>query len=210
MEPDFIIYNHKVLCKSHPLCSRYLDLWEELGTIEDGDPLGTSKFLEVMTVYGDLMTCKTCDHYIHDDCYFSKSELKKTRLRVRLRRFRCELCGNPIHKMHNVLYKKIKESQGNVEIPLICCSCHANMGSPDIKESFNEDLKAYLVASGAWLLGTIIFLILSFVLPFILEIYIALIIFSLMCLYSSIVFFIKYVRLKVSMKKSKILSKFLT
>jgi hypothetical protein len=210
MEPDFIIHNHEVLCKSHPLCSRYLDLWEEFHNIEDGDPLKWSKFLDIETVYGDLMTCKTCDHYINDDCYFSKSELKKIRFRVNLRRFRCELCGNPIHKMHNVLHKKLTESQANVEIPLICCFCHANMGSPDIKESFNEDLKVYLVASGAWLLGTIIFLILPFFLPFILGIFVFFIIMGLMSLYSSLVFFIKYVRLKVSMKKSKILSEFLT
>lgn len=210
MEPEFIIYNHKVLCKSHPLCSRYLDLWEELGTIEDGDPMGTSKFLEVVAVYGDLMTCKNCDHYINDECYFSKSELKKIRLKVYLRRYRCKLCGNPIHKMHNVLHKKLTERRGNVEIPLICCFCHEDMGSPDIKESFSEDLKAYLVASGAFLLGAFIFLIIPFFLDFILGIYIFFIIMGLMSLYSSLVFFIKYIRLKVSMKKSKILSEFLT
>ena len=112
IEPSFEIDEKgRVICQSHSKFPHFIQ------------PAKT--YFEELQMEKEL-TCISCSHYINDDCYFPKSELKKIRFRVHLRRFRCELCGNPITKLHNVLHKKLTERRGNVEIALICCSCWRN------------------------------------------------------------------------------------
>jgi hypothetical protein len=82
-----------------------------------------------------LLTCKTCEHYFHDDCYFPQRDIKLIRFDQSRSKFRCELCGNPIHRLINIVQSLYYESQFHTKLPLICCSCHASLN----KNTFMND-----------------------------------------------------------------------
>lgn len=74
-----------------------------------------------------LLTCKTCDHYNKNNCFFPKREIDLIeRERMELK-FKCQLCGSKIHRLLSIIQSLYYETKYNVDIPSICCDCYANL-----------------------------------------------------------------------------------
>lgn len=75
-----------------------------------------------------LLTCKTCQHYLNNDCYFPRREIDKIEIdRTKRHMFICKFCGNYIDRMLSVIQKLYFKERFNIEIPLICCSCYESL-----------------------------------------------------------------------------------
>ena len=104
-----------------------------------------------------------------------------------------------------MLYKKLTKQEHNVKIPLLCCECHANLLQEDIKEAFHKTMRVFLIVS----VGSLVcfFFFATFVYFFIdLEQFpflIALVIpFAGIILGSGLLYLVKIIKLKISMKRS--------
>ena len=85
-----------------------------------------------------LLTCKTCQHYLNNDCFFPRSEIDKIEIdRTKRHLFICKFCGNYIDRMLAVIQKLYLKERFNIEIPLICCSCYESLQ----KHKLIKDLK---------------------------------------------------------------------
>lgn len=114
IEPSFEIdEKNRVICQSH---SRYLQfLKPKMNSYEE-------------LIMEKQLTCKLCDHYINDDCYFPRAEIDKIEFdRLNRARFQCNLCGNKIDLMLTIMQKIYFEVKFNTVIPLICCSCYQSL-----------------------------------------------------------------------------------
>ncbi len=135
IEPSFEIDEKgRVICQSH---SEYPHL------IRPG-----KTYLEELQMEKDL-TCKSCSHYINDDCYFPKSEIDKIELdRLNRSRFQCNLCGNKIDRMLTIVQKIYFEVKFNMNMPLICCNCYLSLEEKKFTEYYKrrlwESLSFYL------------------------------------------------------------------
>ena len=135
IEPSFEIDEKgRVICQSH---SEYPHL------IRPG-----KTHLEELQMEKDL-TCKSCSHYINDDCYFPKSEIDKIELdRLNRSRFQCNLCGNKIDRMLTIVQKIYFEVKFNMNMPLICCNCYLSLEEKKFTEYYKrrlwESLSFYL------------------------------------------------------------------
>ncbi|MGV9198132.1 MAG: hypothetical protein ACOC4M_04775 [Promethearchaeia archaeon] len=109
---------------------------------------------------GEALTCKTCDHYKKENCYFSRKELDHIDPGnlINLHTHVCKLCGERIHNMHSIVYKHYYEEKYNVDIPLICCDCYETLNSynhniitsllsKSVKETSNLFFLAWIVFS---------------------------------------------------------------
>jgi hypothetical protein len=95
-------------------------------------------------IMDNLLRCQTCEHYYKDDCYFPKKIIDRIAFRQSLAKFyyrfakyRCQLCGAPIHRNITIVQSLYYESVYNTKLPLICCECHQSLN----KESFIADSK---------------------------------------------------------------------
>lgn len=124
VDPSFEIDEKgRVICQSH---SNYPNLIKPNKT-----------YLEELQLE-NLLTCKSCSHYVNDDCYFPKSEIDKIEIdRLSRSRFQCNLCGNKIDRMLTIMQKIYFEVRFNMKMPLLCCSCYQNIK----KGKFNEYLR---------------------------------------------------------------------
>jgi len=75
---------------------------------------------------GLILSCQTCNHYVKDDCYFSREEIYDIikKKGVFHRKYRCEACGCRIDLLFNILLKEYLFSMKKIRIPLICCGCY--------------------------------------------------------------------------------------
>ncbi|MCJ7649518.1 MAG: hypothetical protein MUP85_12950 [Candidatus Lokiarchaeota archaeon] len=75
---------------------------------------------------GLILSCQTCNHYVIDDCYFSREEIYDIIKKKGIfhRKYRCEACGSRIDLLFNILLKEFIFSMKKVRIPLICCGCY--------------------------------------------------------------------------------------
>lgn len=121
LQPSFEIDSTgRVLCKSHT----YYDILKEV-------PL-ESDFLGHMG-RDKALNCSKCDHYRDDDCYFPKSEINKIKREMGYfrRGIRCEICGNRIHLIFNILHKFQSKELLNVNLGMVCCECYHTMKDPN-------------------------------------------------------------------------------
>ncbi|NVM17066.1 MAG: hypothetical protein HWN80_05070 [Candidatus Lokiarchaeota archaeon] len=114
IEPSFEIDEKgRVICQSHSKYPQFLR-----------PPM---THLEELQMEKQL-TCKSCAHYINDDCYFPRSEIDKIELdRLNRSRFQCNLCGNKIDRMLTIIQKIYFEVKFNMNMPLICCNCYLSL-----------------------------------------------------------------------------------
>lgn len=106
-----------------------------------------------------LYTCKTCNHFKSDDCIFSRKEIKKIRLGVKLHIYRCEICGGNIERMFNIIYKKKLEKKKGVSIPLLCCSCIIDFAADDVINAFKSRRNTAFILSISFLSISFLFLL---------------------------------------------------
>ena len=107
----------------------------------------------------NMLTCKACDHYIQNDCFFPRSEIDKIEIdRTEGSTFLCKLCGNRIDRMLTVIHKLYFKERFKIEMPLICCSCYESLKKNQfLKESKRQSL--YIIVS---LLASLFFFIFLF------------------------------------------------
>ncbi|MFO8019590.1 MAG: hypothetical protein R6U96_13265 [Promethearchaeia archaeon] len=126
-------------------------------------PKSKSNLLPTQLV-GEDLTCKTCENYKKDDCYFSREELDEIDPGnlINLHTHVCKLCGERIHNMHSIVYKHYYEEKYSVDIPLICCDCYKTLSN------YNHDIITSLLSksvketSNLFFLAWIIFSVLFF------------------------------------------------
>ena len=205
MRPEFIINERgSVFCKFHPKYQNFSENVKDLHNIQEPQ-LEITKFHETRRIWHEVKTCKTCDHFIQNDCFFSRRKITLIRLRAKLQMYRCKFCGSAIDDVFYILYKKIAGQKYNVKIPLVCCLCYISLRSTNMKKEFKSQFKDYFAKSMGFLLLAFIpgitFFFPSFTDNFpmtVLVIYIFIIFFSVAFLN-----FIKILKLKCSLKKSE-------
>ena len=135
IEPTFEIDKKgRVICQSH---SKYPHFIQPHLT-----------YLEELQMEKEL-TCKTCSHYVNDDCYFPKSEIDKIEVdRITRSRFQCNLCGNKIDRMLTIMQKIYFEVKFKMQMPLICCNCYVSLNEKKYleynKKRIYESLSFYI------------------------------------------------------------------
>jgi hypothetical protein len=135
VEPSFEIDEKgRVICQSH----------SEFPLLIKPD----KTYLEELQMETQL-TCKSCSHYVNDDCYFPKSEIDKIETdRLSRSRFQCNLCGNKIDRMLTIMQKIYFEVKFNMNMPLICCNCYLSLSEKKYldynKRRIYESLSFYI------------------------------------------------------------------
>jgi len=137
VEPSFEIDNKgRVICQYHSNYSFFM--------IPNKTML-QEKQMEI------LLTCKTCKHYIDDDCYFPQNEINKIELdRTKRHMYSCRFCGNHIDRMLTVMQKLYLKERFNIEMPLICCSCYESLKNQKLIKDFkiqSKKIKINLIIS---------------------------------------------------------------
>jgi len=148
IDPSFEIDNKgRVICQNHPNYVHFID--PTLDYFQD--------------LYLDFeLTCKTCSHYEHEECYFSKERIDE--IEESRKSYKCKLCGLQIHRMFTIIYKKYNKERYNINIPLICCDCYEYL----FKKEFMREAKNKVYVD----LFTLLFLIYSlWILLFLKDIY---------------------------------------
>ena len=109
-----------------------------------------------------MLTCKTCDEYLNDNCYFPKSAIDQIEYdRLKTKAFRCKLCGNRIDRMWTVIYKLYYKEKYNIEMPLICCGCHDSLKNKSFMQQYQKKsafIKYYLIMSIIIIIDNLIFI----------------------------------------------------
>ncbi|MCK4238318.1 MAG: hypothetical protein KAX33_04290 [Candidatus Lokiarchaeota archaeon] len=88
-----------------------------------------------------ILTCKACEHYYNNDCYFPSREIDLIERDRQRERIKCVLCGNRIHRLLTIVQSLYYEAKFNVKVPLICCDCHLSLND----QSFMQRTKLRLV-----------------------------------------------------------------
>ncbi len=74
-----------------------------------------------------ILTCKACEHYYNNNCYFPKREIDLIERDRQKERIKCVLCGNRIHRLLTIVQSLYYEAKFNVKVPPICCDCHLSL-----------------------------------------------------------------------------------
>lgn len=110
----------RVICKSHTQYESFINPYHDYFQ---------ERYIEKQ------LTCKTCGHYLKDDCYFPKSEIDLIEEDRQRKLFACKLCGNKIDRPLTVIQKLYYNDQYNIDMPLICCTCYENLSANRLMES---------------------------------------------------------------------------
>ena len=213
MKPEFNIDDFgRIYCKSHPKYQLFNSLIKEYHNTEDKN-LKTVKFYEIIRISKQVKSCEICDHYLQNDCYFSKRDFKKIKLKTKLRLYRCKLCGSAIEEVYSILHKKISESENNIKIPLLCRYCEINLRSDNVKKAFKSHSRSFMIMGVTTLIIGLIPLYCGFYIYLhafeeFFAIFIFLIALTIVFFSWSIIFFIKILKLKFPPKKSGIIKDF--
>jgi len=109
-----------------------------------------------------MLTCKTCEEYLNDNCYFPKSAIDQIEYdRLKTKIFRCRLCGNRIDRMWSVIYKLYYKEKYNIEMPLICCGCHDSLKKKNFMQQYQRKamfIKYYLIMSLIIIVDNLLFI----------------------------------------------------
>ncbi len=112
------------------------------------------------------LTCKTCEHYRNNNCYFSKLRIDQIEYkRVKKKKgYVCKLCGNKIDRMLTIIYKKYYKEKYNVNFPLICCACYDALRKDKYVESnkFRSNIFLYNALYAVYSLVSILLFLLIY------------------------------------------------
>ncbi|MGB5909650.1 MAG: hypothetical protein WBH31_00515 [Promethearchaeia archaeon] len=124
IEPSFEIDNKgRVICQFHSQFPFFMK--PEKTTLEEE--------------YVDkILTCKTCQHYKENDCFFPKLEINRIETDKRRGHFQCKLCGNKIHRILTIIQKLYVKDRFNIDIPLICCDCYESLKENSLLKNFKH------------------------------------------------------------------------
>ncbi|TFG21300.1 MAG: hypothetical protein EU530_00705 [Promethearchaeota archaeon] len=118
IKPSFYVDDERrVICESHSQIERI----RTLSSLADLPAFQESREIE------KILTCKACNHYHNDVCYFPKEEIDRIEKDRLAYTFNCKLCGGSIDRPLTVMYSIYNKEKFNVQIPLICCTCFSNL-----------------------------------------------------------------------------------
>lgn len=87
------------------------------------------------------LSCKTCNHYTNDDCFFPKTEIDKIEIdRLGMTAFKCQLCGSQIDRMLTIIQKLYLQEKYRIEIPLVCCACYESLKKKNFIDFYEKRL----------------------------------------------------------------------
>ncbi len=112
--PEFEINQYGLVsCKNHPHHKKFIKC----------KPYCDQRYFRAR---GLSLSCQSCDHYVKDDCYFSREEINDIIKKKGFfhRKYTCEACGCRIELLFNILLKEFFFSMKKVRVPLICCGCY--------------------------------------------------------------------------------------
>lgn len=129
-DPSFEIDDKgRVICKKHSKYEYFIepkDYFQHL-------------YLEVE------LTCKTCSHYLNDNCFFPKSKIDEIELkRLKKREFFCKLCGKRIDRMLSIIHKLYNKEIYDIDMPLICCDCFEKINNEEFL-SYSKKLTDFYI-----------------------------------------------------------------
>ncbi len=161
IEPHFEIGEKgRVICQDHDKYFHFID---------PNKSYFDEQFLDVE------LTCKSCHHYINDECYFSKSRIDK--IARKLRCYKCHFCGRKIERMFSVMQKLYYQEKYNVQLALICCSCCESFARGNFSQESKRKIYSYSILFffniySVWivyfilmLFGINLFLLISYLVP---------------------------------------------
>lgn len=152
IEPVFEIDTHSnTVCKSHSKYEKMLvNLYDRKNITFFDNPIKNPSKYDKLTssIYKDpdsdrpfdpflakilphlYGSCRTCDHYSNNECYFSKEKIDKINkshgygFTLFFNKNVCELCGLKIRNEFNTMRKRYLEEMNKISIPLICTNCN--------------------------------------------------------------------------------------
>ena len=80
------------------------------------------------------ITCKSCQHYFNNDCYFPKEKLDKLTHKISQKKFKCTACNSRIKRLFNILSQILSEKQNNVHTHQLCRRCYQVLRSRNPKK----------------------------------------------------------------------------
>ena len=122
--PDFEINQYGLVsCKNHPHHEKFMKC----------KPYYDRRYFRAR---GLSLSCQTCNHYVLDDCYFSREEIYEIIKKKGFfhRKYTCEACGCRIDLLFPILLKEFIFSRKKVRIPLICCGCYWLLQNKQMKK----------------------------------------------------------------------------
>ncbi len=150
VEPKFEIDNkNRVICQTHTNYPYFIS--------PDKD------YFEDLALDSEL-TCKTCLHYLNDDCYFPKIKIDKIESeRLKSNKYLCNLCGNRMDRMFTIIQKLYYIEQLDIILPLICCNCFDDLNDNEFISKTKRNIYAsmYLILSLLFLLCCVPFFLIG-------------------------------------------------
>lgn len=162
INPVFEIDAHSnTVCKSHSKFDKILaNLYDRKSITFYDTPLKSPSKLEKLTssIYKDpdsdrpfgpflakalpqlIGSCKNCDHYYNNECYFSKEEIDDIRrshgyaFTLFFNKNVCELCGLKIRNEFNTMRRRYLEEVHKKRLPLICTYCNHSIKHGKIRK----------------------------------------------------------------------------
>ncbi|MBD3214634.1 MAG: hypothetical protein GF311_18635 [Candidatus Lokiarchaeota archaeon] len=176
-----------ILCKEH-------SKFEKL-------KLNTHDFFLNFLTFKNL-TCKSCQNYINDKCYFPQSELIKLldELNIFHNPFRCQFCGRKIRNLFSILHHFMKEQVSNQGEAMICYRCQKILLMDNPKKGFIDSAKLtamYSIINFLGILGVLIYFPLFSLLPMMFDSFLI----SIVILFVMSYFFIHYGRFSIKYYK---------
>jgi len=125
VNPVFELDTHSItVCKNHSKYKKILDKFES-----DPNPNFQFNPLFIKFIPGLYGHCKTCNHYIDNDCYFSMDEIDEIYkshgyvFTLFFNKNICKLCGLKVRNVFNTMRNRYLNETNERSIPLICSNC---------------------------------------------------------------------------------------
>ena len=114
IKPSFYVDDERrVICDSHSQIERI----RTLSSLSDLPAFQETQQIE------KILTCKACNHYHNDVCFFPKEDIDRIEKDRLAYTFNCKLCGGSIDRPLTVMYSIYHKEKHNVQIPTVCCTC---------------------------------------------------------------------------------------
>ena len=165
IEPKFSIDQRgRVICEEHTEISKIHSL-----------SLISNENRQFTREYEALLSCKKCNHYFEDNCFFPRSEINKIERDRISNKIQCNLCGFKIDRPLTLMNKYYLESKSsnNLKIPVICCSCYNSLEKNAFTQTSSKRIWLFLITLPIYITLIVNILQLFLVIPLIAIVFLA-------------------------------------
>ena len=137
IQPSFYIDSERrVICESHSQIERI----RSLAALSDLPAFQEANQVE------KLLTCKSCNHYHNDVCFFPKEEIDQIEKDRQAYTFHCTLCGGSIDRPLTIMYSLYNKEKFNVQIPTVCCTCFSTLDNDTYLENSRRRILFFVLS----------------------------------------------------------------